>query len=87
MSNNQQKKKITFDDIKSDVLFALQDKAKNLGEPVSLIEGFISGPFSTELSNSTVLGGPTIPMVMLVGDESGRLYFFALKALLNNIEI
>lgn len=86
MSTNQQKRKITFEDIKSDILLALQDKAKALGEPVNLVEGFISGPFSSELSNSTVLGGATIPMVMLVGKESGRIYFFALKALIN-IEI
>ena len=87
MSNNQQPKKIKFDEIKQDILSALQQKAETLGEPVSLIDGFVSSPFSTELSDSVILGGPTIPMVMLVGDNSGRLYFFALKAILKSIEI
>jgi hypothetical protein len=87
MSNNKERKNIKFEDIKPDVLSALRQKAKALGEPVSLVDGFVSSPFSTELSDSVILGGPTVPMVMLVGDESGRLYFFALKALLDNIEM
>lgn len=88
MSNNKpQQKKIKFEDIKPDILSALQQKAKALGEPVSLVDGFVSSQFNNELSDSVLLGGPTIPMVMLIGKESGRLYFYALKALLNNIEI
>ncbi len=87
MSNNKEQKNIKFEDIKPKLLSVLEQKAEALGEPVSLIEGFVSGPFSTELSDSVILGGPTVPMVMLLGKESGRLYFFALKVLLKNIEI
>jgi hypothetical protein len=79
--------KIAFVDIKHKILPILEQKTKTIGESVSLIDGFASSPFSTELSDSVLLGGPTIPMVMLVGNDSGRLYFFALKAILKDIEI
>ena len=86
MSNTAQKR-IKFDDVKQSILAALEQKTKTVGEPVSLVDGFASSPFSTELSDTVLLGGPTIPMVILVGNESGRLYFFALKAILKDIEI
>jgi len=87
MSNNKERKNIKFEDIKPEILSILEQKAEALGEPVNLVDGFVSSQFSTELSDSVLLGGPTIPMVMLIGKESGRLYFFALKILLPNIEI
>ena len=40
-----------------------------------------------ELTGAFVIGGPTIPMIAVVGNNSGRIYFFALKALLPDIEI
>lgn len=86
MSNNTQRT-LKFDDIKQEILSTLERKGKTFGESVSLVDGFVSGPFSTELSDSVILGGPTIPMVMLIGNDSGQLYFFALRALLKDIEI
>jgi hypothetical protein len=76
---------IRFEDIKQDILNALEDRIASekidIKGTVSLFDGFISQPFSTKLSNSFIIGGPTIPMIMLVGDESGQIYFIALKAL------
>jgi hypothetical protein len=66
----------------------LSDKSTSLGiqEKYILIDSFINPPIYNELTEDFVLGGPTIPMIALVGD-SGRIYFFALKALLPKIEI
>jgi hypothetical protein len=78
--------KINFTEYKQKILDALTSKG-NLGiaEPVTLIDGFINQPISNELSGNIVIGGPAIPMIMLVGNNTGRIYFFALKAILPNI--
>jgi hypothetical protein len=83
----RQKQKIKFDEIKDKVLSALHERAEiiNIAESVTLVEGFLNEPFSTELSTSIIIGGPTIPMVMLVGNESGKIYFFALKTLVKEL--
>ena len=78
--------KINFTEYKQKILDALTSKG-NLGitEPVTLIDGFINQPISNELSGNIVIGGPAIPMIMLIGNNTGRIYFFALKAILPNI--
>lgn len=88
MENKPQKKIIKFSEIKDRIRTAIDSKSLFLGitEPVSLIDGFINSPISMELSGSFVIGGPTIPMIMLVGTQTGRIYFFALKALIPDLE-
>ena len=83
------KKKIPvkFEDIKQDILDALSERRSKIEEPVTLLEGFVSEPFRKEISSEFVIGGPTVPMVVLLGRESGQLYLFALKAILPDIEI
>ena len=78
---------IKFTEKKEAILVALKSK-KNLGinEPVNLIDGFINQPIYNEFSGNVVIGGPTIPMIALIGN-SGRIYFFALKALLSDLTI
>lgn len=51
---------------------------------LSLMEGFFTQPIQAEATNITI-GGPAVPMVALVGNTSGRMYFFALKALLPDL--
>jgi hypothetical protein len=90
--DNVQQKIIKFSEIKNDLVIALNEKLKSnklhITEKVTIIDGFVNQPLSMELSGSFVIGGPTIPMIMLIGDESGRIYYFALKAILpNKIEI
>jgi hypothetical protein len=77
-------KKLIFADVKDDILAALNKVRDDAGitEPVGLIDGFITNPISGELVNAILVGGPCVPMVMLVGEKTGRLYFFALKTLL-----
>jgi len=90
MENNQSKI-IKFNDIKNDLVVSLNEKLRgnklHLPEKVTIIDGFVNQPLSMELSGSFVIGGPAIPMIMLIGDESGRIYYFALKAILPNIGI
>jgi hypothetical protein len=88
---NIQPKIIKFSEIKTRLVEALTEKLKTnklqLTEKVTIIDGFVNQPLSMELSGSFVIGGPTIPMIMLIGNESGRIYYFALKAILPDIEI
>lgn len=81
--------KIKFEDIKEDLLKALKEKGPRLGinESVTIINGFISQPVHNEMTGAFIIGGPTIPMIAVVGDNSGRMYFFALRALLPEIEL
>lgn len=87
MENNPQKI-IQFSEIKQDLLTALnvritEGKLK-LPEKVNLVDGFINQLITPQISNSFILGGPTVPMITVVG-ESGQIYFFALRALLPNL--
>lgn len=88
---NSQSKIIKFSEIKADLVNALNEKLKSnklhISEKVTIIDGFVNQPLSMELSGSFIIGGPTVPMIMLVGDESGRIYYFALKAILPEIKI
>jgi hypothetical protein len=89
MKNNQDQTVLKFEDMRPRIIAALKDHSKNSGikEEVSLVDGFVSQPFSLELSNSVILGGPMVPLIMLVGNESGQIYFFALKAILKDLDI
>jgi hypothetical protein len=80
--------KIKFAEYKQRITDALTRKG-NLGilEPVTLIDGFVNQPIQTELSGAFVVGGPAIPMIMLLGNNSGRIYFFALKAILPEVRL
>jgi hypothetical protein len=44
-------------------------------------------PLQGTISNNTILGGPSIPTIGIVGNTSGRIYTFALKAILPDIQI
>jgi len=81
-------KSLKFSEYKEQIIKSLNDKGSSLGiqEPVKLIGGFINQPVYNELTDSFVIGGPTIPMIAVVGN-SGRIYFFALKALLPDIKM
>lgn len=84
-----EKKTLKFSDYKDQIIKALQKRQTSLGihEPVTLIDGFVNQPIQKELTGGFVFGGPTIPMIAVVGNNSGRIYFFALKILLPDIEL
>jgi len=82
-------KPLKFSEYKEQIVNALNVKGGALGiqEPVSLIDGFINQPIYNEFTGAFVIGGPAIPMVAVVGNNSGRIYFFALKALLPDLKL
>lgn len=81
---------IKFSDYKQEIINALNSRrSSQLGihEPITLIDGFINQPLQNEFTGGLVIGGTSIPMIAVVGSNSGRIYYFALKALLPNISI
>ncbi|MFH0988121.1 MAG: hypothetical protein V1763_01985 [Parcubacteria group bacterium] len=85
-------KAVKFEDYKSLITNAIQ--ARLQAAPIqgengfTLVEGFIMQPLNNEVSGNIVIGGPTIPLVAVVGNTSGRIYYFALKALnISGLEI
>lgn len=81
----------TFSELKPKIQKAIE---KRLDEnPIDgengfiLIDGFIMKTIQPKLSGSVVIGGPSVPMVGIVGKTTGRVYLFALKVLLPDIEI
>lgn len=84
---------LKFADIKVRLLEALEQKLKIypiLGEDggFSLVDGFMQIPVFTEIpSGFSLLGGPHVPTVGIIGNASGRIYTFALKVILPDIEI
>lgn len=80
---------IKFSAYEEKILEAIKSKLPyaDIHEELSLVNGFINQPIHKELTSGFVVGGPSIPMVSAVGKKSGRMYFFALKALIQDIEI
>jgi hypothetical protein len=52
-----------------------------------LFDGFFNIPFQPALNGSINLGGPTVPAVAIIGKSTGIIHYFALKALIPDIEI
>ena len=81
---------IRFEEYKQQITGAIQEKLRAVpitGENgFTLVEGFIMQPLNKEISGSIIIGGPTIPLVAIVGNTSGRMYYFALKALIPNVD-
>lgn len=82
---------IKFSDKKEEIQAALGEKLRQnpiLGEAgFTLVDGFMTLPLQGEISNNVIIGGPSIPIVGIVGNTSGRIYTFALKVILPNIQI
>ena len=76
---------IKFEEYKQRITDAVQARLREL--PIAnengftLVDGFIMQPLNNEVSGNITFGGPTIPLVAIVGNTSGRMYYFALKAL------
>lgn len=84
--------KIVFADVKERLVELLKSMASegilaDIKEDLILVDGFENGPLLEELVDDTIAGGVRIPRVILVGGKSGRIYQFALKALLPDLGI
>lgn len=71
-------------EIKQKIILALHTRKLQIPEKVSLVDGFINLPINMQVTSNLVIGGRTIPMITLVGTETGRLYFFSLKMILSD---
>jgi hypothetical protein len=54
---------------------------------LTLIEGFVSQTITTTFGMASDEINQTIPMVMLVGLQTGRVYYLALKVLIPRINL
>ena len=70
-----------FEDVREEILEKLESlKGEGqIEENVTLVEDFVNMPLTGNL-NELRIGGPSAPMIMLLG-KSGRVYFFAFKVL------
>lgn len=84
------KNEITFQEKKEEILQAL-NKLKFadawIFEELALVDGIAYHSLSDSISGGIVIGGKSIPMVVLVWKKTGKLYFFALKSLLPNLDV
>ncbi|MCT4599731.1 MAG: hypothetical protein N4A32_02395 [Marinifilaceae bacterium] len=80
---------ILYEDYKEQIIEAINKKLaeRNIVDKdgFTLVDGFVNLPLHQELGEM-VLGGPTIPAIAIVGNDSGLVYTFALKKLLPNIK-
>jgi len=80
---------INFQDYRERILQALRDKGfvffdatTNTGDYI-LLDQFLNQSIAPQLSGNVVIGGPTLPMVMLVNVRTSEVKLFALKGLVN----
>ena len=83
---------IKFPDYKERIAEAIQKKLREIPildeDGFTLVGGFIMQPLSKEVLGNVDNDGQTIPLVAIVGNTSGRMYYFALKALnISGLEI
>ena len=81
------KKVLKFSSIKDDLIKTLRNRELNIEEEVTLINGFFNCPVQTEMTDTFIIGGSTVPMIAVYGNESGRVYWFALKVVLPDLDI
>ncbi len=80
---------ITFTEKRNEILRALTDlgfimTSDSLSQAeYVLIDGFVNQPIQSELSGDFVVGGPTIPLVMLLRTRTKEIVYIPLKALIN----
>ncbi len=81
---------VKFEKVKDKLVGAIDERKSFLGftepEGLTLVDGFFNSPFQKEMSSSFVIGGPSLPMIAVVGNKTGRVYFFAVKALMPDVE-
>lgn len=84
-------KALKFDKYKDMIVNAIQEKLKENPifpeEDFVILEGFFNQPIQNEIAGKIIIGGPTLPMVAIVGKKTARIYFFALRVLLPNLEL
>ncbi len=74
-----------FSEYKEKILSSLNiiKESCDIKEEIGLIDGFINPPLLDNLTDSLVCGGKRVPMIMVCGVNSGRVYLFSLKIVLS----
>lgn len=72
-----------FERLRQEILEGLEALTIDIPEELTLIDGFFRQQYSQDLETYFLYGGSVVPTIMLVGNETGRVYFFALKAILS----
>jgi len=81
---------LKFEDYKEKIIEALNKKGVKCScghTNFILVESFINQPIQKELTGALIVGGPTLPMIAVVCKNCGMVQFYALKALLPNIDL
>jgi len=87
MELNKEDIVFNYKDIKEELReVIINKKITDINEPVSICEGIATMDFRPYLYNTALWGGGDIPMVILVGTETGKLYFFSLYILLPHLK-
>ncbi len=77
-----------WEDIKGKVYERMCDRLEELGikGKFTLIDGMFSHYYSSEFHTGMLVSGPNVPAVMIVENDTGKIHWFALKALLKKGE-
>ena len=78
----------TFQELRDQIMQALPSAflaIQHNENGFTLVEGFVSLPIQKNLGTYNI-GGQSIPMVAVVGNTSGKMYFFALKKLIPDLQ-
>lgn len=79
-----------FEDIKEDLIIALEEKIKESNTIASngftLIDGFAFLNTTNDLKFIDLKYSPKIPIVGIVCNQTGKIHTFALKVVLPNLE-
>ena len=79
---------IKFRDYKEKIIDALKARGFTFFDPQTkqgdhlLIDQFVIQPIHDEVTGNVVIGGPTLPMVVIINVRTSELRFFALKGLI-----
>lgn len=84
---NHEEKSLEFSSIKDALIDTIKTDSFDNQEDLILLEGFFNIPFPEEYKKGSMVGGPTIPMVAVLDNTSGRIQLFALKALIPHLPI
>jgi len=74
---------ITFEKYKKQIQTRLKEMDYNEDDFI-LIDGFVNQQLQNTLTGGIVVGGPSIPCVVVV-DKTGKLHYLALKIVLPDI--
>ena len=82
---------MTFETLKPEISEALNQKIRLMelkGETqgFTIVDGFVMQSLQNQTAGISI-GGKSVPTVLVVGNSTGRIYHFALKALLPNITL